>query len=89
MLVFVLLTGACLLVPTTTTSTNNNRCLSVFFRVFHKFHTFTEKTLETLAETSRLYRILLSRPRQLALTYCSLPISTHISERKCSTLLYS
>jgi len=71
MLVFVLLTGACLLVPTNRISKDNNRCLPVSPEFSHKIQAFTEKTLETLAERSRSYRTLLSRPRQLALTYYS------------------
>jgi hypothetical protein len=76
MLVFMLLTGACILVPTNTISTDNNRCLPAVFHFSQRFQAFTEKTLETLAETSRLYRTLLSRPRQLALTYYLFALST-------------
>jgi hypothetical protein len=37
---------------------------------------FHKKLLETLGETPLVYNLSLSRPRQLALTYCFLLLST-------------
>jgi hypothetical protein len=75
--------------PRTPTSTNNNRCLPAFSTENLTEKSFIKKLLETFRDASQTYNTLLSRPRQLALTYYSFPISTHISERKCSTVLYS
>lgn len=55
---------------------NNNRCLPAFCSEISARNPTQTKALETLRDTAKTYNTLLSRPRQLALTYCFLLLST-------------
>ena len=72
-IIYMLLVSKPLLATDTTTT---NRCLPAFCSEILARNPTQKKSLETLRDTAKTYNTLLSRQRQLALTYCFLLFST-------------